>query len=251
MKWIALGLALIVSTTVSAKTTPLLCETLPLVQPGLKGSAANQSRAKNTDYSTWNVVVQSDTSGKVTSVKLNDAEKDFGVKGDTLQFRNNFLSLMEINLQTKLIRTTLTGYDTEDQGTCKEVSVVDNNASPKDAAAVKAAPVAQDAAMAKLVVVEPKALVINEIKVTDAEKYKEYASQVPATLLPFGGVMVVRGGNVEVLSGAEFGGRVVILEFPSRAKAMAWHESADYQKILKIRNASSNSRVFIVDEVAP
>ncbi len=250
MKWIALGLALIVSTTVSAKTTTLLCETLPLVQPGLKGSAANQSRAKNTDYSTWNVVVQSDAGGKVTSVKLNDAEKEFALKGDTLQFRNNFLSLMEINLQTKLVRTTLTGYDTEDQGTCKEVSVVDS-APPKDAAAAKAVPVVQEAAVAKLAVAEPKALVINEIQVTDAEKYKEYASQVPATLLPFGGVMVVRGGNVEVLSGAEFGGRVVILEFPSRAKAMAWHESADYQKILKVRNASSNSRVFIVDEVAP
>ncbi len=243
-------MALIVSTTVSAKTTTLLCETLPLVQPGLKGSAANQSRAKNTDYSTWNVVVQSDAGGKVTSVKLNDAEKEFALKGDTLQFRNNFLSLMEINLQTKLVRTTLTGYDTEDQGTCKEVSVVDS-APPKDAAAAKAVPVVQEAAVAKLAVAEPKALVINEIQVTDAEKYKEYASQVPATLLPFGGVMVVRGGNVEVLSGAEFGGRVVILEFPSRAKAMAWHESADYQKILKVRNASSNSRVFIVDEVAP
>lgn len=98
---------------------------------------------------------------------------------------------------------------------------------------------------------EPKALVVNEIQVTDAEKFKEYTSQVPATLLPYGGVFVVRGGNGVILSGSELAGRLVIVEFPSRAKAMEWHESADYQRIQKIRNASSTSRVYIVDEVSP
>ena len=98
---------------------------------------------------------------------------------------------------------------------------------------------------------EPKALVVNEIQITDAEKYKEYSSQVAATLLPYGGVSVVRGGNGTVLSGPELAGRVAIVEFPSRAKAMEWHESSDYQRILKIRNASSTSRVYIVDKMAP
>jgi uncharacterized protein (DUF1330 family) len=73
----------------------------------------------------------------------------------------------------------------------------------------------------------------------------------PATLLPYGGVFIVRGGNGTVLSGSELAGRIAMVEFPSRAKAMEWHESADYQRILKIRNASSTSRVYLVDEVSP
>jgi uncharacterized protein (DUF1330 family) len=97
---------------------------------------------------------------------------------------------------------------------------------------------------------EPKALFVNEIQVTDAAKYNEYVAQVPATLLPYDGAFIVRGGNGAVISGSELAGRIVIVEFPSRAKALGWYESADYQRILKIRNASSTSRVYIVDEVS-
>ena len=98
---------------------------------------------------------------------------------------------------------------------------------------------------------EQKAYIVNEIQVTDAAKYKEYADQVPATLAPFGGTFMVRGGNPAVLGGAPIAGRIVVVEFPSREKAMAWHESAAYQKILPIRNANSTSRVYIVDGAAP
>jgi uncharacterized protein (DUF1330 family) len=96
-----------------------------------------------------------------------------------------------------------------------------------------------------------KGYVVNEIQVTDAAKYKEYADQVPATLLPFGGTYLVKGGTVDVIGGTPPAGRVVILEFPSLAQAKAWHESAAYQKILVIRNASSTSRVYAVDGAPP
>lgn len=98
---------------------------------------------------------------------------------------------------------------------------------------------------------DAKTLVVNEIQITDAAMYKQYTEQVPATLLPFGCVYLVKGGNGAVLSGSALAGRVAIVECPSRASALAWHESAAYQKILAIRNASSTSRVYIVDTVAP
>ena len=94
-------------------------------------------------------------------------------------------------------------------------------------------------------------MVANEIQVTDAEKYKEYAAQVPETLLPYGGVFIVRGGNGMVPSGSDLARRIAIVESPSRAKVIKWHESAEYRRILKIRNASSTSRVYLVDEVSP
>jgi uncharacterized protein (DUF1330 family) len=98
---------------------------------------------------------------------------------------------------------------------------------------------------------DQKAYIVNEIQVTDAAKYKEYADQVPPTLAPFGGTFMIRGGNPAVLSGAPIAGRIVVVEFPNREKALAWHESAAYQKILPIRNASSTSRVYVVDGAAP
>jgi uncharacterized protein (DUF1330 family) len=98
---------------------------------------------------------------------------------------------------------------------------------------------------------DQKAYVVNEITVTDASKYQTYADQVPATLVPFGGAFMVRGGNPAVLDGAPVTGRIVVVVFPSREQALAWHESAAYQKILSLRNASSTSRVYIVDGVAP
>ena len=98
---------------------------------------------------------------------------------------------------------------------------------------------------------EPKALFVNEIQVTDAEQYQQYVAQVTATLQAYGGSFIVRGGNGTAISGAEMAGRVVIVEFPNRMKALEWYKSADYQRILKIRNASSTSRVYLVDEVGP
>lgn len=98
---------------------------------------------------------------------------------------------------------------------------------------------------------EPKAYIVNEIQVTDQAKFREYAEQVPATLAPFGGTFLIRGGKTESFGGAPVAGRIVVTEFPSLAKAKAWHESPAYQKILAIRNASSTSRVYVVEGAAP
>jgi uncharacterized protein (DUF1330 family) len=98
---------------------------------------------------------------------------------------------------------------------------------------------------------EAKAYVVNEITVSDATRFQTYAEQVPATLAPFGGKYVVRGGKGEAMSGTPPTDRIVILEFPNRAQAKAWRASAAYQKILPIRDATSTSRVYVVDGVAP
>jgi uncharacterized protein (DUF1330 family) len=93
------------------------------------------------------------------------------------------------------------------------------------------------------------AYVINEIWVTDAERFQTYAVQVPPTLGPFGGRYLVRSGSTEVIEG-DPPGRIVILEFPDRAAALAWRSSPAYQAILPIRDASSTSRVYVVEGYA-
>ena len=90
------------------------------------------------------------------------------------------------------------------------------------------------------------AYVGNEIWVKDAMTFQTYVVQVPATLAPFGGRYLVRSGATETVEG-DPPGRIVILEFPDRAAALAWRASAAYQAILPIRDASSTSRVYVVE----
>lgn len=91
------------------------------------------------------------------------------------------------------------------------------------------------------------AYVINEIVVTEPERFQTYADQVPAILAQYGGVYVIRGGAPERVDGPEPPHKLVVLRFESREAARAWRNSPEYLAILPIREATSTSRVYIVD----
>lgn len=92
------------------------------------------------------------------------------------------------------------------------------------------------------------AYVIVGVDVTDPDAYGEYTRQVPATLEPYGGRFIVRGGAFEVLEGNWPAPRIVILSFPDIERAKAWHESGEYQAILPIRQANARTHVMVVVE---
>ena len=56
---------------------------------------------------------------------------------------------------------------------------------------------------------------------------------------------MTRGEEVLTVEGEKFVDRLVILEFPDRAKAMAWHDDADYQSASAFRRASSTGRMIL------
>jgi uncharacterized protein (DUF1330 family) len=91
-----------------------------------------------------------------------------------------------------------------------------------------------------------RSIVVNELTVTDPVRYKIYQDQVPATLALFGGQYVSRG-TPEPIIGEAPSPRVVVLEFPSREKALAWFHSPEFQRILAIRNEASTSRVYFLE----
>jgi len=95
-----------------------------------------------------------------------------------------------------------------------------------------------------------KAYVIAAATVNDPAMFDLYRKEVPATLVPFGGQFVARGGNLTVLEGEWPHPRVVIIEFPSRAAAEDWYKSAEYRKIISLRHESSAGNLVIVDEFA-
>jgi uncharacterized protein (DUF1330 family) len=92
-----------------------------------------------------------------------------------------------------------------------------------------------------------KAYVIAIERVDDQAMFAEYAKGVAATLTPFEGRFVARGGKFTVLEGQWQHPRTVIIEFPSREAADGWYKSADYQKIIGLRHKSSSGNLVILD----
>ncbi len=97
----------------------------------------------------------------------------------------------------------------------------------------------------------PKAYVIGEVNVTDAQTYKTYAAKTSPIVAKFGGIYIARGGQTVPVEGTGPAGRIVVIEFPSLAAAKAFEASADYLKVAPIRQRSSTGRFFIVEGTAP
>ena len=92
-----------------------------------------------------------------------------------------------------------------------------------------------------------KAYAIVQETITDRAMFEEYRKDVLATLEPFGGKFIVRGGALTLREGEWPHERTVIVEFASRAAAEGWYDSPAYQKILPLRLKSSSSNFVIVD----
>ena len=93
------------------------------------------------------------------------------------------------------------------------------------------------------------AFVIANITVVDPVRYEDYKRMVSATLVPFGGRFVVRGGQTEVLEGDWRPSRLVLLEFPSIERARAWWNSPEYAEARALRQATSTGTLIILEGV--
>lgn len=92
------------------------------------------------------------------------------------------------------------------------------------------------------------AYVIVDVEIIEAESYEAYRRRVPATLEPYGGRFLVRGGEYETLEGDWRPERIVVIEFPDVERAKAWHASPGYQEILPIRQQHARTNFLIVVE---
>ncbi|MFZ5970067.1 MAG: DUF1330 domain-containing protein [Bacteroidota bacterium] len=96
-----------------------------------------------------------------------------------------------------------------------------------------------------------KAYIIVDVQVIDPVRYEDYKKLTPASLEPFGGKFIVRGGQTETLEGNWIPGRIVMVEFPSAEKAKAWWSSEGYAPAKALRQATSYTRMILVEGVAP
>jgi len=91
------------------------------------------------------------------------------------------------------------------------------------------------------------AYIIVDIEVTDPVQYEDYKKLAAATVEAYNGRYVVRGGTAERLEGDWMPKRVVVLEFPTLARAKEWWASEDYAPAKAMRHASATSNMIVVE----
>jgi uncharacterized protein (DUF1330 family) len=91
--------------------------------------------------------------------------------------------------------------------------------------------------------------VLFDVDIIDQDKADKYRQMVPASLLPYGGRFIVRGGKVEELEGAWSTHRFGIIEFPSVEQARAWYGSAEYAPAKALRLEAMHAKLLIVEGV--
>jgi uncharacterized protein (DUF1330 family) len=94
----------------------------------------------------------------------------------------------------------------------------------------------------------PAYLLVNLV-ITDPAGFEAYRVQVAPLVARHGGRYLVRGGSWERLEGTWTPGRIVVLEFPDRARARAFYDSPEYQPLKALRQGTAAADVVLVDGV--
>jgi len=97
------------------------------------------------------------------------------------------------------------------------------------------------------------AYVISEVEMVDPELFEKYRSLAPATIAKYDGRYIVRGGVVQAIEGDDDDWQrkqIVIVEFPTLAKAHEWYTSPEYAEALKVRRGALKRRLIFVEGVS-
>lgn len=94
-----------------------------------------------------------------------------------------------------------------------------------------------------------KTFIIGQVRINDPVRYEDYKKLTVATLQPYGGKFIVRGGAREVLDGEWSDDRIVVLEFPSKEQAKAWFTGDVYATAKAIRESASTGRFILLEGV--
>jgi uncharacterized protein (DUF1330 family) len=87
------------------------------------------------------------------------------------------------------------------------------------------------------------------VTIHDEDRYADYRAGTQASLEPYEGRFIVRGGPTECVEGSWDAQRTVVIEFPSIDQARAWFHSDAYQQLSAIRREASTADIVLVEGV--
>jgi uncharacterized protein (DUF1330 family) len=96
------------------------------------------------------------------------------------------------------------------------------------------------------------AFVIADVSPDDVEAYRAsgYLEAAARTSKEYGGFYRARGGALTVLEGEWEPERIVLIEFPSMERLLAWYNSAEYQEWVAVRREHiPDSRLVAIEGV--
>jgi len=91
-----------------------------------------------------------------------------------------------------------------------------------------------------------KAYYIITAKVHDFEKLKLYGMKAAPLTKKYGGKAIISDKNPENLEGEVQGNLNVVMEFPSKEKALGWYNDDEYAEAKKIRLEASDTISFLL-----
>jgi uncharacterized protein (DUF1330 family) len=103
--------------------------------------------------------------------------------------------------------------------------------------------------VARQSVAPPRAYLVVQADVTNAERYAEYAKLSPGIVSKYGGRFLARAGRTVTLEGPPARNRVVVIEFPSFDKAQEFYNSTEYVAARKARDGAATAQFIAVEGV--
>lgn len=92
---------------------------------------------------------------------------------------------------------------------------------------------------------EPAAYALAEITVLDAAKLAEFASASTPPMAAAGGEFLSRRSKVTSVVGTP-ATQITLIKFPSVAKAESYYNSAEYKKLIPLRDAAGKFQISII-----
>tara|TARA_Y100000780_G_C13440769_1_gene323260 strand:- start:253 stop:549 length:297 start_codon:yes stop_codon:yes gene_type:complete len=95
-----------------------------------------------------------------------------------------------------------------------------------------------------------KGYLVLDFSIIDLDKFMEYAKNIPDFIGKHGGRYLVQGSEPETMEGDWSPERLVILEFPSTAKAREFLGDPDAQSLFSVRHRTTLSKLILAEGCA-
>ena len=92
-----------------------------------------------------------------------------------------------------------------------------------------------------------KAYLVLDLTVNDFGRFRKYIAEIPAFIARHSGRYLVQGVKPTAIEGDWNPERIVIIEFPDRAKAEAFLGDPEIQDLFRVRHETTTSRLVLAD----
>jgi uncharacterized protein (DUF1330 family) len=97
---------------------------------------------------------------------------------------------------------------------------------------------------------EKPAYIVVDVRIDDTDAYEIYKQKVVPIVTSFGGEYLVRGGNMDIIQDELWSPtRMVLLKFPSRARALEFINSPEYAPVKQMRMDNSAGSLVILEGI--